>query len=137
VADDSGHPTVLIVSENKDFRDVLTRNFEQKGYLVLEAQDAAEALGSVTRHSRRIQLLLADDTDDSRVMAAKLKPYRPDMRVIHVRSNLELNSILMEVSKVLDPPAHGFADNESPRAKVRTTLAAEVDKPKQEKKRQK
>jgi hypothetical protein len=74
VADDSGHPTILIVYETGDFRDVLVRELQRKGYLVLTAQNAVETSEIVIRHSRSIHLLLADDGDDSRVMATTLKP---------------------------------------------------------------
>ena len=105
MADDAGYPTILIVYENHEFRDVLIRNLQQKGYLILEAQNAGAASEIVIRHSRRIHLLLADDSDDSRARSATLKPYRPDMHVIHLSPNLEISAILMEVSTVLDPPA--------------------------------
>jgi hypothetical protein len=61
-----------------------------------------EALRIVIHHSRRIHLLLADDSDDSRAMAATVKPYRPDMNVIHIGSNLDFSLALLEVSKILD-----------------------------------
>jgi CheY-like chemotaxis protein len=104
VPGNSGHPTILIVQEDGEFRAVLTRILEEKGYLVLETQNTLKALVIAIRHSRSIHLLLADDSDDSRDLAATLKPYRPDMNVIHISPNLELDLILMEVSKILEPP---------------------------------
>jgi hypothetical protein len=77
---------------------------QQKSYLVLEAQNATEASEIVISHSRQIHVLLADDSGDSRAMATTLKPYRPDMRVIHIDPRLHVDSILMEISTVLDPP---------------------------------
>jgi CheY-like chemotaxis protein len=136
VADDAGYPTILIVYENDEFRGFLVRNLQPKGYLILEAQNATEAYKIVIRHSRRIHLLLADDSDDSRVMAATLKPYRSDMQVIHIGSNLTLNSVLTEVYKQLDL-GHVSKDKESTSVQGRLSLAAEVDKPNEEKKRNK
>jgi CheY-like chemotaxis protein len=136
LVENSDYPTILVVQEHREVREVLIRELRQRGYLILEAQDAVEALKIVVRHSRAIHLLLADDSDDDRLMAATLKPYRPDMRVIHINSDLELNSILMEVSDVLDPPPSAFEDQGSLRAKVRA-VPAEADKAKQEKKRTK
>ena len=103
MTDDSGHPTILVVYETREFREVLIRNLQQGGYLVLIAQNLVEASEIVIRHSRRIHLLLADDSEDGRTMASTLKPYRSDMRVIHMGSNPELGSVLMEVSRVFDP----------------------------------
>jgi DNA-binding NtrC family response regulator len=116
VTGDSEHPSVLIVHKNREFRESLAEQLQQTGYLVLEARDAAEASRIVVCHSRRIHLLLADDTDDDRLMAAMLKPYRPDMDIIHISLNLELHSILTEVSKFLAWPALSFEDPESLRA---------------------
>jgi DNA-binding NtrC family response regulator len=102
--DNSDYPTILVVHCDGDFRDSLVRTLKQKGYLILEAQDATKASQMVIRHSRHIHLLVADDSDDSRAVATTLKPYRPDMQVLHISSNREISSVLIEVSKVLDPP---------------------------------
>jgi hypothetical protein len=59
-------------------------------------------------------------------MAATLKPYRPDMNVIHIRSNLEPELILI-VSEVLEPPTHVFEDRKSSRNQVEAALTAELD----------
>ena len=104
MAGNLGHPTILIVCEDSGFRDVLIRQLQQKSYLALEAQNATEALEVVIRHSRRIHLLLADESDNARVMAATLKPYRPYMNVIHISAKQEFGLILTEVGKILKPP---------------------------------
>jgi hypothetical protein len=127
VAADLDHPTVLIVFEDREPRDSLIRNLRHKDYLVLEAQNAVQALEIVVRHSRRIHLLLAEESNEARVMAATLKPYRPDMNVIHIRSNLEPEVILLEVSGVLEPPTHVFEDRKSSRNQVEAVLTAELD----------
>jgi CheY-like chemotaxis protein len=127
VAWDLSHPTILIVHEDKGFRDVLTRNFQPNGYLVLEAEDAAEALDVAVRHSRRIHLLLADDTDDARDMAAKLNPYQPFMKVLYIRRNVEPALILSEILKVLEPAGHAPQREEPVRADERIRLTAELD----------
>jgi len=82
VARDSGHPTILVVNEDSDFRDVLIRNLQKTGYLTLESHERVETLRIVIHHSRRIHLLLADDSDDSRLMAATLQRYRPEMHAM-------------------------------------------------------
>jgi DNA-binding NtrC family response regulator len=127
VAAGSDHPTILIVHEDRKFRAALRGNLQAKGYLILEAQDAAEALKIVVQHSRRIPLLLTDDSDDSRTMAAILQPFRPDMNVVHLRLNVEANSALIEVSKVIESLAGGFENQESSLAKVRPALEADAE----------
>jgi hypothetical protein len=79
----SGHPTILIVYEKGEFRDVLILESQRRGYLILVAQNGVEASETVARHSRHIHVLQADDRDGDRVMTEKLKPYRPDMKVSH------------------------------------------------------
>ena len=81
----------------------------------------------MVQHSRRIHLLLAEESDDARVMAATLKPYRPDMNVIHIGSHLEIGLIVMEVSKALDSSNHVNEDQESSRGNERAELTAKVD----------
>jgi hypothetical protein len=127
MARDASHPTILIVHEDGKFRDGLIRRIDPNGYLVLEAQDAAEALDVAIRHSRNIHVLLADDTDDARVMAAKLKPYQPLMNVIYIRRDLESGAILTGILKILEPAGHVPQHEESTRAEVRAQLTAELD----------
>jgi CheY-like chemotaxis protein len=127
VADDSGHPTILIVQEDGEFRAVLSRKLQENGYLVLETQNTLKALVMAVRHSRSIHLLLADDSDDSRDLAATLKPYRPEMKVIHIRPNLEPDLILMEISTILDPPVQAFENNESSGTNLGAALTTKVD----------
>ena len=127
MAGDLSHPTILIVHEDRDFRDVLIRNFEPNNYLVLEAEEAAEAFEVAVRHSRRIHLLLADDTDDARVMAAKLNPYQPLMNVIYISRSVEPGWILRGILKVLEPAGHVPQHEEPARADERIRLTAEVD----------
>jgi len=113
VAAGSDHPTILIVHEDGECRAILSRILHESGYLVLETHNTLKALVIAIRHSRNIHLLLADDSDDSRDLAATLKPYRPDMKVIHIGPNLEIGAILMEVSTVLNLPIQGFEKNDS------------------------
>ena len=74
---DSGYPTILIVSENRDFRDVLIRELQQRGYLILTAQNGVEAHEIVVRHFRHIHLLVADESDGARVMTEKAETISP------------------------------------------------------------
>jgi CheY-like chemotaxis protein len=126
VAGPSNYPTILVVDDNKEFRDMFCQTFQGKGYFVLEAENGEEALKVVVRQSRHIHLLLANDSDDSRIMAATLKLYRLDMHIIHIRRDLDPGLILMEVSKIVEPPA-AFEDTESARDKVRAVLTKKLE----------
>jgi methyl-accepting chemotaxis protein len=50
------------------------------------------------------------------------------MNVVHVSSNVEAESALMEVSKVIESLAGGFENQESSLAKVRAALEADAEK---------
>jgi CheY-like chemotaxis protein len=116
-----------VVHDNQEFREALCRNLERKGYLVLEAENATEAVDIAVRHSRRIHLLLADDNDEARVLMAKLRPYRRFLIAMYVSTDLEPDSILAEVSKVLRRPGHGVENTESLLDNVRAALIAAVE----------
>jgi CheY-like chemotaxis protein len=54
-------PTVLVVSEDRDWRAVLRRVLEQEGYRVLAARHAGHALITCVRYEGQVDLLLSDD----------------------------------------------------------------------------
>jgi two-component system cell cycle response regulator DivK len=52
------YPTVLVAEDSRDTRSMLKRNFELKGYRVLEAADGREALELARKH--RPSLIVID-----------------------------------------------------------------------------
>lgn len=62
---DRGHkpsiaPTVLVVEDEELFREVLCEYLRQRGYVVLEARHAAEALRVSSEHPGTIDLMVSD-----------------------------------------------------------------------------
>ena len=88
----SGNPTLatILVAELDDaLRIHLTGALRKEGYIVLEARDDGEALERVKIHSRHIHVLLIGADPNSRILASRLKPYRPGMEIIFVSGETE------------------------------------------------
>ena len=106
-----GFPTVLVAETEDSPRDFLVRTLQQQGYLVLEAQDAAEALEMVKVHSRPIDLMLTEGGPEGRTLAATLQQYRPRMSVVFVSTEAHggmsfkaLTAALTRVQDLVKPP---------------------------------
>lgn len=77
--------TVLIAEDQSLVRQLVRRVLETRGYRILDAGDASEALEVASRHSGTIDLLITDVVmpgDDGRVLADKLRRLRPDLKVL-------------------------------------------------------
>lgn len=82
-----GLETILLAEDSEPLRK-LTRSFlESHGFRVLVAEDGEEALQLEARHSGSIDLLLTDVVMpgiNGRVLAEKLLPRQPGMRVLYI-----------------------------------------------------
>lgn len=85
--DPTTHRTVLIVDDEPDLRDIMRRMLERKGFAILTAGDADQAIAACKEHEGDIDLLVADlgmpGTSGGDV-ARSATALRPDMRVIFV-----------------------------------------------------
>lgn len=79
-------PTVLVMSDDEDWRAVLRRALEQEGYQVLTARHPGHALVTAVRHAGRIDLLVSDDHGGCRPrdLSPQLFAENPRMRVLHL-----------------------------------------------------
>jgi CheY-like chemotaxis protein len=59
-------PTILVMSDDPDWRATAMRVLEQEGYRVLEARHAGQALVESTRHQGSVDLLLTDGDQGQR-----------------------------------------------------------------------
>jgi two-component system, cell cycle sensor histidine kinase and response regulator CckA len=85
VADAHSRPTVLIVEDEEDVRDLTRDVLEMHGYAVLEALDAADALRLGETHSGRLDLLITDvvmPRMSGPELARQLRVRRPELRVL-------------------------------------------------------
>ena len=83
----SGDETVLLVEDNAAVAAVFREVLEARGYRVLPAKDAAEAIEMVAAHTEPIHLLMTDmmmPGMSGRELAGRLKATRPEMKVLLV-----------------------------------------------------
>jgi two-component system cell cycle sensor histidine kinase/response regulator CckA len=82
-----GSETILLVEDSEPLRKLTQSFLESHGFRVLVAQDGDEAMRVETQHSGKIDLLLTDVVMpgmNGRVLAEKLLPKQPGMRVLYI-----------------------------------------------------
>lgn len=83
----SGKGTILFVEDDEEQRQTVPRVLERLGYVVLVAEDAAEAIATFTAGAGSIDLVITDfdmPGDNGFVLAAKLCDIAPECPVIIV-----------------------------------------------------
>jgi two-component system cell cycle sensor histidine kinase/response regulator CckA len=82
-----GSEVVLLVEDEDNIREPAQEILEGRGYTVLSARDAAEALELAHSHSGPIHLLVSDVVMpgmSGSQLAERLEPARPEMRVLYI-----------------------------------------------------
>src|SRR5438552_3078339 len=82
-----GTETVLLVEDDELVRALARRVLARAGYQVLEASNGGGALLAAERHQGPVHLMVTDVVMpglNGRELAARLKPLRPDMKVLYV-----------------------------------------------------
>ncbi len=82
-----GSETILLVEDETPVRDLTRRCLEQRGYAVLQAASAEDALDVLARHPGRLDLLLTDVVmpgASGPELARRLTAERPDLHVLFV-----------------------------------------------------
>jgi two-component system, cell cycle sensor histidine kinase and response regulator CckA len=97
----SGTETVLLVEDEELVRNLVRDILKQNGYFVLEAHHGTEALRVALQHSGPIHLLLTDvvmPQMGGRVLAQRLKSFRPTIRVLYISGYVDDATIQEGVS---------------------------------------
>lgn len=80
-----GHETILLVEDEEMVRKLVQAALEDKGYTILEARYAGEALAIASQYPRHIDLLMTDvvmPQMSGRELAERLVLLRPDLKVL-------------------------------------------------------
>ena len=80
-----GSETILVVEDHAEVRELIVAALEARGYRILAAGDAEEALAIVHGHAQPIQLLITDVVlpgQNGRVLAQRLSAEQPGLRVL-------------------------------------------------------
>jgi two-component system cell cycle sensor histidine kinase/response regulator CckA len=105
-ASDLGTESILLVEDDEIVRDLTRQILQMKGYRVLEASDADEALVVCERHPGPIHLMITDvvmPTMSGVALSHCIMPLRPEMKVLYISGH---------DSHVLSQ--HGFFDPNAP-----------------------
>jgi CheY-like chemotaxis protein len=82
-----GTETILLAEDEAALRGLIADVLEFRGYTVLAADGAAQALGRAGAHGGPIHLLITDlmmPGETGRELAEGLRPSRPDLRVLYI-----------------------------------------------------
>jgi DNA-binding NtrC family response regulator len=85
--DPESRPTVLVVDDEVDLRDIMRRMLERRGFTALTAGDARSAIDTCRDHAGGIDLLVTDlsmPEASGREVAEQALALRPGLRVIYV-----------------------------------------------------
>jgi two-component system cell cycle sensor histidine kinase/response regulator CckA len=87
--------TVLVVEDEEGVRELACEFMKSAGYTVLRAKDGAEALAIAQGCSERIHILITDVVMPNMrgpELARRLRPLRPDTKIIYMSGYLEFNN---------------------------------------------
>jgi CheY-like chemotaxis protein len=83
----SERPTVLVVDDEEDLRDIMRRMLERRGFHALVAGDPQQAVDTCRQHDGVIDLLLTDLTlpgISGSELARTAAELRPEMRIVYI-----------------------------------------------------
>jgi signal transduction histidine kinase/CheY-like chemotaxis protein len=87
-----GSETILLVEDDADVRRVIRRFLQERGYRVLEASRASEALDLFQQHDGTVDLVITDVVmpgTSGRELVERLTSIRPEIRVLYVSGYAE------------------------------------------------
>ena len=88
-AKSTGSETVLVAADDPTVQGLIVAVLRRRGYGVLDASDAWQALRLATGHGDTIELLVTTATSNGRVIADAFRATRPETRVLFVGAPIE------------------------------------------------
>jgi len=85
----SGTETVVVAADDATIQGLVVAVLRRRGYGVLDAQDAWQALQLATGHGESIELLVTTATTNGRVIADAFRATRPETRVLFLGAPIE------------------------------------------------
>ena len=88
MSEPAGHrPTVLVVDDEEDLREIMRRMLDRRGFVTLVAGDVDQALATCRDHDGTIDVLVTDlglpGTSGAELSRAAIA-LRPDLRIIYI-----------------------------------------------------
>jgi len=83
----SGSETVLLVEDDVNVRMLAREILQQHGYIVLEAEDAPDAIRIAGQHTGRIHLVITDivmPKMNGHAVVQAIREHRPDAKVLYM-----------------------------------------------------
>ncbi len=84
--------TILVVEDEEEVRNLISRILENEGYSVLAVGHPAEAVALSTSYEQQIDLLLADlslPDISGRELAQRLRAARPEMKLLYISGHAD------------------------------------------------
>jgi CheY-like chemotaxis protein len=85
----SGNETVVVAADDATVQGLIVAVLRRRGYGVLDAPDAWQALQLATGHDESIELLVTTATTNGRVIADAFRATRPETRVLFVGAPID------------------------------------------------
>jgi DNA-binding response OmpR family regulator len=85
----SGNETVVVAADDATLQGLIVAVLRRRGYGVLDAQDAWQALQLANGHGESIELLVTTATTNGRVIADAFRATRPETRVLFVGAPID------------------------------------------------
>src|ERR1700755_1104043 len=80
-------PTVLVVDDEEDLRDIMRRMLERRGFATIVAGNSQQAITACREHSRDLDILVTDlglPGVSGGELSRTAKELRPEMRVVYI-----------------------------------------------------
>jgi len=107
-----GDETLVVVQRDPAVRDVLCGILTDAGYRVMAARTAHEAYALAIREDLAVDLVIADDDDETGRFGADLERAKPGLRLVRLEKPFTASRVRQSIRSALDSPVSGEAPQE-------------------------